>query len=159
MPNVVVCVPRRRFWLVCLRVHTYIPTYLPACLPTYIHYITLHYITLHYTTLHYTTLHYITYHTLHYITLHYITLHYITLHCIALHYIALHCITLHYITLHTYIHCIHIYIYVWYPPPFQGPTFLMNSLVFAVLSTLFWALGRAMKKKHFQGRSGSFRLD
>ena len=52
---------------------------------------------------------------------------------------------------------IYIYIYIWYPP--QGPTFLKNSLVFAVCSTLFWALGRAMKKTHFQGRSGSFRLD
>ena len=53
---------------------------------------------------------------------------------------------------------INIYIYIWYPPP-QGPTFLKNSVVFAVCSTLFWALARAMKKKHFQGRFGSFRLD
>jgi hypothetical protein len=66
-----------------------------ACLPCFLHYITLHYIALHCIAcaLHCIALHYMCIAC----ALHCIALHYITLHCIALH---VHCIALHYITLH-----------------------------------------------------------
>ena len=58
----------------------------------------------------------------------------------------------------TVVCCLYVYIYIYMVPP--PGTYLFEEFTgICSVFTLLWALGRAMKKKHFQGRSGSFRLD
>ena len=98
-----------------------------ACLPTYIHNITLRYVTLHlhlHLHLHFITLHYITLHSIHtyihtyiytyiYIHIHTYTYIYIHIHTYTYIYIHIHTYTYIYIHIHTYIHTYIIYIFVF----------------------------------------------